>query len=105
MQYICRQCATKLGQKISDRRSKFGTCSSCGETNMPLYKETQASKGRALLDVFTTTQLEEIYYALETKVKMIKNGDYGPEDKRGEDKRWIEDLEEIMGRISGEVDV
>lgn len=59
----------------------------------------------ALTDIFTQTQLEEIFYALETKVDLIKKGYFGPEDKRGDDKRWIEDLEEIMTLISDEVDV
>ena len=58
-----------------------------------------------LTDIFTEKQWGEIYYALETKAKMIKDGQYGPEEKRGENKRWIEDLNEIMDRISGEVDV
>ena len=58
-----------------------------------------------LLDIFTAEQWGEIYYALETKAKMIKAGGYGPEEKRGENKRWIEELNEIMTRISDDVDV
>lgn len=58
-----------------------------------------------LKDIFTDEQLGEIYYALETKVDLIKKGYFGPEEKRGENKRWIEDLEEMMAVISDEVDV
>jgi hypothetical protein len=58
-----------------------------------------------LLDLFTQDQWVEIYYALEDKARRIKNGEYGPEEKRGDNKRWIEDFEEIMARISDEVDV
>lgn len=58
-----------------------------------------------LLDIFTEEQWGEIYYALESKVKGIKDGAFGPEEKRGDNKRWIEDLTEMMERISDEVDV
>jgi hypothetical protein len=54
---------------------------------------------------FTDEEWAEIYYALEGKAKLIKDGFYGPEEKRGENKRWIEQLNEIMVRISDEVDV
>ena len=47
----------------------------------------------------------EIYYALEDKAKAIKDGVYGPEEKRGDNKRWIENLNEIMETISSKVDV
>lgn len=47
----------------------------------------------------------EIYYALEATARRIKNGDYGPEEKRGENKRWIEHLNSIMEQISSKVDV
>jgi hypothetical protein len=58
-----------------------------------------------LLDILTVRQWSEIYYALETKAKMIKDGNYGPGESRGENGRWIEDLKEIMERIFIEVDV
>lgn len=58
-----------------------------------------------LLDLFSREEWTEIYYALGTKVKLIKDGYFGPEEKRGENKRWIGDLNEMMGRISEEVDV
>lgn len=62
-------------------------------------------KAAVLLDLFTYDELAEIYYALEDKARRIKAGEYGPEEKRGEDKRWIGQLKEIMARISDEVEV
>lgn len=53
----------------------------------------------------TKEQWGEIYYALDTKARLIKDGFYGPEEKRGANKRWIEDIQEIMTRISDKVDV
>jgi hypothetical protein len=53
----------------------------------------------------TDAQWGEIYYALGSKMEMIKKGYMGPEEKRGANKRWVEDLEEIMTRISDEVRV
>lgn len=58
-----------------------------------------------LTDVFTADQWVEIYYAIEDKARRIKAGEYGPEEKRGDNKRWIEDLQEIMHRIASEVEV
>ena len=58
-----------------------------------------------LLNIFTEEQWGEIYYALESKVQGIKAGAFGPEEKRGDNKRWVEDLEEMMTRISDDLDV
>lgn len=46
----------------------------------------------------------EIYYALDTKINLMKDGFFGPEDKRGDNKRWAEDMKEIMELISRKVD-
>ena len=54
---------------------------------------------------FTKEQWAEIYYALDTKTHLIKDGFYGPEEKRGANKRWIEDIQELLTRISDKVDV
>jgi hypothetical protein len=43
-------------------------------------------KRSELLDIFTKEQWGEIYYALETKAKMIEKGDYGPEEEEGDDE-------------------
>ena len=53
----------------------------------------------------TKEQWAEIYYALDTKAHLIKDGFFGPEEKRGQNKRWIEDMKEIMTTISNKVDV
>lgn len=53
----------------------------------------------------TKEQWIEIYYALDTKANLIKDGFYGPQQKRGDNKRFIEDLREIMTRISDKVEV
>ncbi len=63
------------------------------------------AKRSVLLDMFTRDELIEIYYALESKAMAIKAGQMGPEERRGEDKRWIRSLKEIMAKISNEVDV
>lgn len=53
----------------------------------------------------TKAQWVEVYYAMSAQVNAIKKGFYGPQDKRGADKHWIEDLKEIMEQIQGETDV
>lgn len=47
----------------------------------------------------------EVYYALESKVMAIKAGHMGPEEKRGDNKAWIEALEDIKTKISDRVSV
>lgn len=47
----------------------------------------------------------EIYYALMTKAKLIKDGDYGPEDQEGDDEDWVAHLEEVMAKIHNAIDV
>lgn len=53
----------------------------------------------------SNAEWQEIYYSLESKVNAIKAGYYGPENKRGEDKRWIGDINSIMEKIASQVDV
>lgn len=48
---------------------------------------------------------EEIFYALETKAKLVKDGYYGPEDKPGEDGEWISHMKAIMRKIDKRVSV
>ncbi len=49
----------------------------------------------------TDDQWQEVYYALGDKVEMIKKGHYGPEDRKGENRRWMRDIREIMEEIEG----
>lgn len=102
------QCWAKGGTEYTTRAQEiFNRVYDEVEAHLSSSGQKRNPKGNApnLLDIFTEEQWGEIYYALETKAKMIKNGGYGPEEKRGENKRWIEDLTEIMDRISSEVDV
>lgn len=48
---------------------------------------------------------EEIYYALESKVKAIQAGTYGPEDQPGQDRKWIAHMKSIMKKIERQVEV
>lgn len=59
----------------------------------------------AISIAFNKREMEEIYYALESKVKAVQNGDYAPEDKPGDDQRWIADMKRIMKKIERHYDV
>jgi hypothetical protein len=53
----------------------------------------------------STGDWEEIYYALESKEKAIKEGFYGKEDHPGQDKEWRAHLKAIMAKIARKVTV
>ncbi len=44
----------------------------------------------------------EIYYALETKSRALRNGQYRPEDEPGQDAKWIAHLEMIREKIGAD---
>lgn len=44
----------------------------------------------------------EIYYALETKSRALRNGQYPPEDESGQDAEWIAHLEMIREKIGAD---
>jgi pyruvate-formate lyase-activating enzyme len=48
---------------------------------------------------FRRKDWEEIFYALESKAKMIELGYYGPETREGENEDWIEHLTQILAVI------
>lgn len=41
----------------------------------------------------------EVVTALETKARRIRSGDLGPEEKPGEDARWVAHLNEVRQKI------
>lgn len=41
----------------------------------------------------------EIYYALDSKVCAIRNGEYEPEEYPGEDVQWLDHLQAIQEKI------
>lgn len=41
----------------------------------------------------------EIYYALESKLEVIKQGRYDPEDEPGQNEKWSADLKSILQKI------
>jgi hypothetical protein len=41
----------------------------------------------------------EIYYALDSVATRVERGEYGPEDKEGDDEEWISHLRDIMSVI------
>lgn len=43
----------------------------------------------------------EIVEALGSKIGMIESGQLGPEDRRGQDKKWIAHLRRIIRKIEG----
>ena len=43
----------------------------------------------------------EIVEALGSKIHMIQSGQLGPEDRRGDDKKWIAHLRRIIRKIEG----
>ena len=47
----------------------------------------------------TREDWSEIYYALETKARALRQGKYGPEDKPGQDTEWIAHIEAVKQRI------
>ncbi len=47
----------------------------------------------------STDDWVEIAEALGTKAHRIQKGDYGPEEKMGEDNRWVSHLMRIKTRI------
>jgi len=49
--------------------------------------------------ILTEEDLVEIYYALETKLWGLIQGDFGPEDKPGDTKRWVLHLKDIQRKI------
>ena len=47
----------------------------------------------------TREDWSEIYYALETKSRVLRQGRYGLEDKPGQDAKWIAHLESVKQAI------
>lgn len=47
----------------------------------------------------TREDWSEIYYALETKSRVLRQGRYGLEDKPGQDGKWIAHLEAVKQAI------
>ena len=47
----------------------------------------------------------EVYYALDGLAHRIERGEYGPEDKPGDDEEWIAHLRDIMSVIQRSVNV
>jgi hypothetical protein len=60
---------------------------------------------RSITVTMAQADWEEAYYALETKVKGIEAGNYGPEDNPGDDEKWIRHLKAIMRKIEKQVEV
>lgn len=44
-------------------------------------------------------ELVEIDAALSTKINYVDIGRFGPEDKPGEDRRWMHDLRSIQKKV------
>ncbi len=53
----------------------------------------------------TAGQWQEIYYALDSKMMAIKTGLMGPQLMRGENRKWISELADIMVEIESVVEV
>ena len=47
----------------------------------------------------TSEDWREIYYALDTKARLVMEGTYHPEDRPGEDAQWIAHIKRIMKEI------
>jgi hypothetical protein len=47
----------------------------------------------------TLEDWSEIYYALETKSLVLRQGSYGAEDKPGDDAQWLAQIEAIRRKI------
>jgi len=47
----------------------------------------------------TREDWSEIYYALETKSLMLRQGKYGSEDKPGQDAKWIAHIDALRAKI------
>ncbi len=47
----------------------------------------------------TREDWSEIYYALETKSRALRQGRYGPEDEPGQDAAWTAHVEAVKQRI------
>jgi hypothetical protein len=52
----------------------------------------------------TLRQWVEIYYSLDSKIAGIKSGSYGP-DIKGDTKKWVNELADIMDEIEINVEV
>lgn len=61
--------------------------------------------GRPITMSLPREDWEEMYYALESKIKAVQAGDYAPEDDPGDDQKWIAHMKRIMKRIERSVDV
>lgn len=61
--------------------------------------------GKPITITLPREDLEEIYYALESKIKAVEAGFYRPEDEPGDDRAWIGHMKRIMKKIEREVDV
>jgi hypothetical protein len=47
----------------------------------------------------TAEDWAEIYYALESKSRALREGRYAPEDAPGADRRWVAHLDAISRKI------
>jgi len=50
---------------------------------------------------FEETDWIEIIEALGSKIRQIQSGQLGPEDRPGDDKKWIAHLRRIIRKIEG----
>lgn len=50
---------------------------------------------------FTESDWVEIVEALGSKIRQIETGQLGPEDRPGDDKKWIAHLRKIIRKIEG----
>lgn len=49
--------------------------------------------------MLTKSDWEEIYYAVDGKMRDIMAGKYGPEDEPGQDGEWVAHLNAILEKI------
>jgi hypothetical protein len=61
--------------------------------------------GRSVTIPLPREDWEEMYYALESKIKSIQAGDYGKEDEPGQDRKWIAHMKAIMKKLEKHLDV